>query len=69
MKKVLVIVTKNGTKYQVGINKSVSEVLNEISSCKSDFYQVVDTCAIKKDEIVSIEQYEYDPKGNGNGEN
>lgn len=28
------------------------------ASCKSDFYQVVNTCAIRKDEIVSVEQFE-----------
>lgn len=62
MKKVIVIVTKNGTKYQVGIDKSVTEVINEINACKSDFYQVIDQCAIKVSEIVSVEQFEYDPK-------
>lgn len=62
MKKVLVIVVKNGVKYQFGIEKSVSEVVNEVAACKSDFYQVVNTCAIKVSEIVSIEQFEYDPE-------
>ncbi|MBP1917173.1 hypothetical protein J2Z23_004158 [Lederbergia galactosidilyticus] len=62
MQKVLVIVTNNGTKYQFGIEKSVSQITNEVAACKSDYYQVVDTCAIKPDEIVSIEQFEYDPE-------
>lgn len=61
MQKVIVIVTKNGTKYQIGISKSVVEVVNEIKSCKSDFYQVIETCAIKTSEIVSVEQFEYNP--------
>ncbi|OAK72695.1 hypothetical protein [Lederbergia galactosidilytica] len=61
MQKVLVIVTQNGTKYQFGIRKSVSEVVNEVAACKSDYYQVLDTCAIKISEILSIEQFEYDP--------
>lgn len=58
MEKQLVFVVKNGVKYQIGIDKSVAEVINEINYCKSDFYQVVDTCAIRKDEIVSVEQFE-----------
>ncbi len=60
MKKVLVIVTKNGFKYQIGIEKSVVEVLNEIIACKNDFYQIHENCAIKATEIVSVEQFEYD---------
>lgn len=62
MKKAIVIVVKTGIKYQVGIEKSVSEIINEITACKSDFYYVVDTCAIKVDEIVSVEQFEYNPE-------
>lgn len=62
MKKVIVIVTKNGTKYQIGLEKSVVEILNEIKACKDDFYQIYQSCAIRKDEIVSVEQYEYDPE-------
>lgn len=54
---VTVIMTKNGTKYQVGVDKSISSLLNEIESCKSDFYTIVDTCSIRVSEIVSVEQY------------
>lgn len=62
MQKIIVIVTKNGTKYQIGNEKSVEEVLNEISASKNDFYQIVDTCAIRKSEIVSVEQFKYNPE-------
>lgn len=62
MQKIIVIVTKNGTKYQIGNEKSVAEVLNEINASKGDFYQIVDTCAIRKSEIVSVEQFHYDPE-------
>jgi len=61
MVKVLLIVTKNGTKYQFGIDKSVSKVVNEIDNCDNNYYHVVDTCAIKVSEIVSVEQFEYNP--------
>lgn len=57
---VIVIVVKNGTKYQLGIDKSVSEVINEIEACKSTYYQVIDTCAIKVSEIVSVEKFQYE---------
>lgn len=62
MENVLVIVAKNGTKYQIGIDKSVVEVLNEINAVKGDFYQVHQNCAIRKDQIVSVEHFEFDPK-------
>lgn len=65
MKKVLVIVTKNGIKYQIGTEKSVDDVLKEIETCNSPFYKVVETCAIKASEIVSVEQFKYDPEGQG----
>lgn len=55
---IIVIVTKNGVKYQLGLDKKVNEVLNEIAACKSDFYVVADTCAIKVDEITSVEQFD-----------
>lgn len=61
MQKVICIVVKNGTKYQIGIEKSVSEIINEINACKDNFYKIVDSCAIHIDEIVSVEQFEYDP--------
>ncbi|APC48951.1 hypothetical protein BME96_12440 [Virgibacillus halodenitrificans] len=68
MIKVLVIVTKNGTKYQIGIDKPVPGVLKEISKTKGRFYLPIDSCAIDKNEIVSVEQYEFDPKeGENNG--
>lgn len=60
MQKVIVIVTKTGTKYQIGIDKSVTEVLNEIRATKDDYYLIYENCAIRKDEIVSVEQFEYD---------
>lgn len=62
MVNIIVIVVKNGTKYQIGLDKSVSDILNEIGACKSDFYQVYKDCAIKVDEIVSIEKFEYEQK-------
>lgn len=62
MKEVLVIVIKNGTKYQIGIEKSVAEVLKEIKDCKNDFYEVIEHCAIRTDQIVSVEKFEYDPE-------
>lgn len=62
MEKVIVIVVKNGVKYQIGIKKSVTEILNEINDCKEEFYQIHENCAIRIDEIVSVEQFEYNPK-------
>lgn len=59
MQKLILITVKNGVKYQLGIKKSVAEVINEIRSCKDDFYQVINNCAIRKDQIVSVEQFEY----------
>lgn len=56
--KVIVIVTKNGKTYTIGSDKSVSEVLNEINACKSEFYTLIDTCAIKINEISSVEQFD-----------
>ncbi|MYL56328.1 hypothetical protein GLW20_02285 [Virgibacillus halodenitrificans] len=68
MQKIIVIVVKNGTKYQFGLDKGVNQVVNEIAACQSDFYQVLETCAIRKDEIVSVEQFEYNPEeGEANG--
>ncbi len=58
MQKIIVITVKNGTKYQIGLDKSVSAILNELSACKSDFYSVVDNCAINVSEIVSVEKFE-----------
>lgn len=63
MQKIIVIVAKNGIKYQLGIDKSVTEIINEINACKGMFYQVIEECAIKIDEIVSVEQFEYNPEG------
>lgn len=62
MQKVLVITVKGDHKYQIGIDKSVDEVIREIEACKSPFYKVIDVCAVKISEIVSIEQFEYDPE-------
>lgn len=62
MKEVLVVVIKNGTKYQIGIEKSVAEVLKEIRNCEDEFYTVIDHCAIRIDQIVSVEKFEYDPE-------
>lgn len=56
--KVIVITTTNGTKFEIGTDKNISSVLNEISSCKADFYSIIDSCAIKKSEIVSVEKFE-----------
>ncbi len=66
MKKVLVITLKGDHKYQFGIDKNVKDVLGEINyrlAGKDEFYFPVDTCAIRVNEIVSVEQFEYDPNG------
>ena len=63
MMKVLVVTLKGDTKYQFGIDKTVPDVLKEIQECKSDFYQVIDTCAIKISQIISVESVEYNPEG------
>ena len=60
MQKIIVITVKNGTKYQIGLEKSVTTILNELTACKSDFYSVIDNCAIKISEIVSVENFEVD---------
>lgn len=59
---VVVITLKGDIKYQFGIDKKVSEVIEDIENCKSGFYQVVDTCSIKVSEIISVETFKYDPK-------
>ena len=63
MQNMLVITVKGDHKYTIGIEKSVAEVIKEIDKCESPFYQVLDTCAIKINEIVSVEQFEYKPEG------
>lgn len=63
MKKMLVITVTGDHKYSIGNEKSVGEVIQEINNSYSDYYMPVDTCAIKISEIVSIEQFEYDPEG------
>ncbi len=62
MQKILVITVKGDHKYQIGIEKSVDEAIREIDACESSFYKVIDNCAIKISEIVSIEQFEYNPE-------
>jgi len=62
MMKVLVVTLKGDTKYQFGIDKMVPDVLKEIQECKSDFYHVLDTCAIKISQIISIESVEHNPE-------
>ncbi len=59
-KKAIAIVTKSGIKYTIGGKKTVSEVLNEINACQSDFYQVHENCAIRVSEIASVEMFEYE---------
>lgn len=60
--KILVITLEGDIKYKFGIDKDASEVIKEIRSTENDFYQVVETCAIKKDKIISIENHFYNPK-------
>ena len=60
MQKIIVITVKNGAKYQIGLDKSVSAILNELSACKSDYYSVIDNCAIRVSEIVSVEKFDVD---------
>lgn len=60
--KTLLITLEGDIKYEFGIDKDVSEVVKEIRACKHDFYQVVETCAIKKSKIISIENHFYNPK-------
>ena len=63
MIRVLVITLKGDTKYQFGVDKTVPVVLKEIQECESDFYKVIDTCAIKISQIISVESVEYNPEG------
>lgn len=60
--KTLLITLEGDIKYEFGIDKDVSEVVKEIRACKNDFYQVMDTCAIKKSKIFSVENHFYTPK-------
>ena len=69
MHKLLVITIKGDHKYQFGTDKSVAEVLHEIKKTRGDFYVIYDACAIRKNEIVSIEQFEYDSKAEGESNN
>jgi len=63
--KVLVITIKGDIKYQIGMDKKVSDVLKEINECKTEFYQAIEQCAIKTSEIISVESVEYDASEGG----
>lgn len=61
--KVLVITLKGNIKYQIGnVDKKVSDVIKEIKESESDFYQIIDACAVKISEIISVEIVECDPE-------
>ncbi len=62
---ILQITVKSDIKYQLGIDKSVDETLKEIEKCKGAFYKPYKHCAIKKDEIVSVEKYEVEVNNDG----
>ncbi|SEQ24011.1 hypothetical protein SAMN05216232_2000 [Virgibacillus subterraneus] len=64
--KVLVVTLKGDVKYQIGMDKKVSDVLKEIQNCKDEFYPIIDNCAVRKSEIISVESVEYDPNKEGN---
>lgn len=56
---VLIITLKGDIRYHFGIEKKVKEVVKEIEECQSDYYHVIDTCAIRKSDIVSVEIQKY----------
>lgn len=61
--KVLVITLEGDIKYNFGDKRTVPEVLKEIEECEGEFFQVIDACAIKKSEIISVESVDIKPKG------
>lgn len=65
MKKIIVITVKGDHKYQIGIEKAVAEVLSEIESSAGEFYQVLPECAIRIDQIVSVESFQINPESVG----
>lgn len=52
------ITLKGDVKYQIGIDKTVDQVLKEVGKSKGDFYRIIPTCAIKISEIISVEKIE-----------
>lgn len=59
--KFMQITTKNGTHYQFGVTdfKEYKKLKRRISLSFKKFVNVVDTCSIRKSEIVSIEYFEH----------
>ena len=57
--KIIVITLEGDIKYQIGIDKTVEEVLSEIAESTTEFYNVVPECSIKKEKIMSVEQVIY----------
>lgn len=56
---VLVITVEGNVQYKIGGDKTVKEVLSELENCKGDFYNVTNSCAIKKNKIISVETFMY----------
>lgn len=57
MQEVLVITVKGNFKYQFDSEKSVEQVMEEIEA-SNGFYFVYENCALKKEEIVSVEKFQ-----------
>ena len=59
--KFMQITTKNGTHYQFGVSsfKEFKRMKRKINLSLKRIVKVVDTCSIRKSEIVSIEYFEH----------
>lgn len=55
---IIVITVEGDFKYDFKADKEVSEVLNEIETIPGRYYYAAETCAIKKDKILSVEKFE-----------
>lgn len=64
MTKTIVITVEGNIIYQLGLDKSVEEVLKEIEAAET-YYLAAPTCAIKKDKILSVEYFEDEEEANG----
>lgn len=58
MQKVIVVTVKGDHRYTVQSDKSVCQILKEISKNKSEFYMLNENCAIRNSEVVSVEHFE-----------
>lgn len=62
--KVFQVTTKTGIKYTIGVSgiKEFEALKAKIKSGKGEFVKLIDTCEIRRSEILSFEYYEQEIK-------